>query len=44
LLEELGPMPERLPMLMDKVYEDNQTRQLVLDLGMLPRGSSEFGL
>ena len=36
LLEDLGPMPERLPMLMDKAYEGNQTRQLVLDLGMIP--------
>jgi transposase len=35
-LEELGPMPKGLPMLMDKAYEDNQTRQLVLDLGMIP--------
>jgi transposase len=29
-------MPDSLPMLMDKAYEDNQTRQLVLDLGMIP--------
>ena len=29
-------MPEGLPMLMDKAYEDNHTRQLVLDLGMIP--------
>ena len=36
LLEELGPMPEGLPMLMDKAYEGNETRQLVLDLGMIP--------
>jgi transposase len=36
LLEDLGPMPEGLPMLMDKAYEGNQTRQLVLDLGMIP--------
>jgi len=36
LLEELGPMPERLPMLMDRAYEGNQTRQRVLDLGMIP--------
>ncbi|HEY2468787.1 MAG TPA: IS5 family transposase [Terracidiphilus sp.] len=36
LLEELGPMPEGLPLLMDKAYEDNLTRQLVLDLGMVP--------
>ncbi|MGC1297112.1 MAG: transposase, partial [Alloacidobacterium sp.] len=25
-----------LPLLMDKAYEDNLTRQLVLDLGMIP--------
>ncbi|MGA9127771.1 MAG: IS5 family transposase [Terracidiphilus sp.] len=36
LLEQLGPMPEGLPMLMDKAYEGNETRQLVLDLGMIP--------
>jgi transposase len=36
LLEELGPMPERLPLLMDRAYEGNETRQLVLDLGMIP--------
>jgi transposase len=36
LLEELGPMPESLPLLMDRAYEGNQTRQLVLDLGMIP--------
>jgi transposase len=36
LLEELGPMPEGLPMLMDRAYEGDQTRQLVLDLGMIP--------
>ena len=29
-------MPESLPMLMDRAYEDNETRQLVLDLGMIP--------
>ena len=29
-------MPEGLPLLMDKAYEDNLTRQLVLDLGMVP--------
>src|SRR6201997_4103034 len=34
LLEELGPMPDGLPLLMDKAYEDNLTRQLVLDLGI----------
>src|ERR1700729_1120277 len=36
LLKELGPMPEGLPMLMDRAYEGNETRQLVLDLGMIP--------
>jgi transposase len=35
LLEELGPMPEGLPMLMDKAYEGNETPQLVLDQGMI---------
>jgi len=29
-------MPEGIPPLMDKAYEDNETRQLVLDLGMIP--------
>jgi transposase len=36
LLEELGPMPKGLPLLMDRAYEGNETRQLVLDLGMIP--------
>jgi transposase len=36
LLEELGPMPEGFPLLMDRAYEGNETRQLVLDLGMTP--------
>ena len=36
LLEDLGPMPGELPMLMDKAYEGDETRQLVLDLGMIP--------
>jgi transposase len=29
-------MPEGLPMIMDKAYEGDETRQLVLDLGMIP--------
>jgi transposase len=29
-------MPEGLPMIMDRAYEGNETRQLVLDLGMTP--------
>jgi len=36
LLAELGPMPEGLPLLMDRAYEGDQTRQLVLSLGMIP--------
>jgi transposase len=36
LLEELGPMPEGLPLLMDRAYEGDETRQLALDLGMIP--------
>jgi len=36
LLEELGAMPKGLPMLMDRAYEGDETRQLVLDLGMIP--------
>jgi transposase len=36
LLGELGPMPDTIPLLMDRAYEGNETRQLVLDLGMLP--------
>jgi hypothetical protein len=35
-MEELGPMPESLPLLMDRAYEGNETRQLVLDLEMIP--------
>ena len=36
LLQALGPMPGSIPLVMDRAYEDNQTRQLVLDLGMVP--------
>jgi transposase len=36
LLRDLGPMPEGLPMLMDRAYEGEETRQLVLSLGMIP--------
>ena len=36
LLEDLGPMPEGLPLLVDRAYEGDETRQLVLDLGMIP--------
>ena len=36
MLRELGPMPEGLSMLMDRAYEGDETRQLVLELGMFP--------
>ena len=36
LLWELPRMPHGLPMLMDKAYEGDETRKLVLDLGMVP--------
>jgi transposase len=36
LLRDLGPMPEGLPLLMDRAYEGDETRQLVLALGMIP--------
>jgi transposase len=36
LLEDHGPMPEGLPMLMNKAYEGNEARQLVLNVGMIP--------
>ena len=36
LREDLGPMPDCLPLLLDRAYEGNETRQLVLDLGMIP--------
>ncbi len=36
LLKTLQTPPQGLPVLMDRAYEDNQTRQLVLDLGLIP--------
>jgi transposase len=36
LLEQLGPLRKGLSLLMDRAYEGNETRQLALDLGMLP--------
>jgi transposase len=38
LLQALGPMPGSLPLIMDRAYEGNETRQLVLELGMIPVG------
>ena len=36
LLEDLGPMPDVFPLLIDRAHEGNETRQLVLDPGMIP--------
>lgn len=36
LLRELGAMPKGLPLLMDRAYEGDESRRLVLDLGMVP--------
>jgi transposase len=36
LLAGLGPLPAPLYLLMDRAYEDNQTRQLALDFGFIP--------
>ena len=36
LLRDLQSLPKGLPMLMDRAYEGDETRQLVLDLGLLP--------
>ena len=35
LLKDLGPMPEGFTLLMDRAYEGNETRKLVLELGMV---------
>ena len=36
LLQSLGSIDEPLPLLMDKAYEGDETRQLALDLGFIP--------
>ncbi len=41
LLEEPGPVPEGLPMLMDRAYEGNETRQLAARSGHDPGGPAE---
>jgi transposase len=33
LLGAIGPLPAPLPLIMDRAYEDNETRQLALDFG-----------
>ena len=32
----IGPLPAPLHLIMDKAYEDNETRQLALDSGFIP--------
>ena len=36
LLGGIGPLPVPLYLIMDKAYEDNETRQLALDFGFIP--------
>jgi len=36
LLGGIGPLPEPLHLIMDRAYEDNETRQLALDFGFIP--------
>ena len=36
LLGAIGPLPAPLHLIMDKAYEDNETRQLALDFGFIP--------
>ena len=36
LLLELGPLPVEVPLLMDRAYESDETRQLVLEMNMIP--------
>ena len=36
LLLELGPLPVEVPLAMDRAYESDETRQLVLELNMIP--------
>jgi len=36
LLLELGPLPVEVPLVMDRAYESDETRHLVLSLNMIP--------
>ena len=36
LLLELGPLPVEVPLVMDRAYESDETRQLVLEMNMIP--------
>jgi hypothetical protein len=32
----MGPLPAPLHLILDRAYEDNETRQLALDFGFIP--------
>ena len=36
LLSGIGPLPEPLPLVMDRAYQDDQTRQLALSFNWIP--------
>jgi transposase len=36
LLGSIGPLPQSLPLIMDRAYEDNETRQLALEFNYIP--------
>lgn len=36
LLGSIGPLPRPLHLVVDKAYEDDETRQLALDFGFIP--------
>jgi transposase len=36
LLGSIGPLPQPLPLIMDRAYEDNETRQLALEFNYIP--------
>ena len=36
LLLELGPLPVEVPLVMDRAYESDETRQRVLEMNMIP--------
>ena len=36
MLLDLGPLPVEVPLVMDRAYERDETRQLVMELNMIP--------
>ncbi len=41
LLRNGGPVPAGCPLLMDRAYEGDETRQLARELGYLPVGAAQ---